>query len=60
MPVRSPPAAVRMHRKESNTVVEDHVERLAVLEGKERLLNAPDVLLVGLALPGKHRDARGS
>lgn len=33
------------------SVVEDHVERLAVLE-HDGLLNTPQVLLLGLALPG--------
>jgi hypothetical protein len=33
-------------------VVEDHVERLAVGEGGEGLLDAPDVLFLSLALPG--------
>lgn len=36
-----------------STVVKNHVELLAVLEGLELLLNAPVVLLLGLALPGK-------
>lgn len=39
-------------------IVEDHVQRLAVWED-DRLLDAPGVLLVGLALPGKHSHARG-
>ena len=33
------------------SVVQDHVEGLAILE-VDGLLNAPDVLLVGLTLPG--------
>merc|ERR1719400_1990483 len=40
-------------------VVEDHVERLAVRE-EDGLLNAPDVFLVSLALPGVHWDSTGS
>jgi len=35
-------------------VIEDQVERLAVPE-HEGLLNAPDILLVGLALPRVYR-----
>lgn len=35
-------------------VVEDQIERLAVPEDQS-LLDAPDVLLVGLALPRVHR-----
>lgn len=35
------------------TVVEDEVELLAILEGKELLLQAPLVLLLGLTLPGE-------
>jgi hypothetical protein len=38
-------------------VVENHVEGFAVGED-ERLLDAPDVLLVGLALPGVDGDPR--
>ena len=41
------------------TVVEDQVEALVVLEGGELLLQAPVVLLLGLALPGEDGDARG-
>jgi hypothetical protein len=39
-------------------VVEDHVERLPVGEN-DRLLDAPHVLLVGLALPRVDGDAAG-
>jgi hypothetical protein len=42
------------------TVVQDHVQLLAILEGVELLLNAPDVLLLGLTLPGEDWDAGGS
>ncbi|KAH6604358.1 hypothetical protein Trco_007804 [Trichoderma cornu-damae] len=40
-------------------VVEDQVQLLAVLEGNELLLEAPVVLLLGLALPGEDGDAGG-
>merc|ERR1711988_400279 len=40
------------------SVVEDHVEGLTIWED-DSLLNAPDVLLVGLSLPGVDRDAAG-
>ena len=43
---------------EVTTVVEDHVEGLAVRED-EGLLNAPDVLLVCLSLPGVDWDTAG-
>ena len=45
------------HGGEVTTVVENHVGLAAVGEGGERLLNAPEVLLLGLALPGEDRDA---
>jgi hypothetical protein len=41
------------------TVVEDQVQALAVLEGGELLLEAPLVLLLGLALPGEDGDTGG-
>jgi hypothetical protein len=41
---------------EVTTVVEDQVQRLAVLEGSKLLLEAPLVLLLGLALPGEDGD----
>jgi hypothetical protein len=44
---------------EVTSVVEDEVEGLAIGEGREGLLNAPDVLLLGLALPGVDRDTGG-
>ena len=37
------------------TIVQDHIQRLAVLE-HQRLLDTPEVLLLGLALPRVHRD----
>jgi hypothetical protein len=45
---------------EVTTIVEDHVEGLAVGEGSETLLNTPDVLLFGLTLPGEDRNTGGS
>ena len=44
---------------EVSSIVEDHVERLTIWE-HQGLLNAPDVLLICLTLPGIHRDAAGS
>ena len=44
---------------EISSVVKDHVQGLAVGED-EGLLDAPDVLLVSLALPGVHWDSTGS
>ena len=41
---------------EVTTIVEDQVEGLVVLEGNKLLLEAPLVLLLGLALPGKDGD----
>jgi hypothetical protein len=38
-------------------IVENQVQALAVLEGGELLLEAPLVLLLGLALPGEDGDA---
>lgn len=40
------------------TVVQDHVQGLAILEN-EGLLNAPNVLLLSLTLPGINRDTSG-
>jgi hypothetical protein len=45
---------------EVTAVVEDQVQALAVLEGSELLLEAPLVLLLGLALPRKDGDTSGS
>jgi len=42
------------------TIIEDKVERLLAREGGEGLLNAPEVLLLGLALPGVDRDTGSS
>ena len=39
-----------------STVIEDHVQGLSTGERSERLLDAPGVLLLGLALPGKDGD----
>ena len=41
-------------RGQITTVIEDQVERLAGWEGVELLLQAPLVLLLGLALPREH------
>jgi len=38
---------------EITTVIEDHVERLAIGESLKRLLDAPVVLFLSLTLPGK-------
>ena len=40
-------------------VVEDDVEALVILEGGQLLLQAPVVLLLGLALPGEDGDTGG-
>jgi hypothetical protein len=44
---------------EVTSVIEDQVEGLAVREGLKGLLNAPKVLLLGLALPGVDGDTGG-
>lgn len=44
---------------EVTTVIENEVELLVVLEGKQLLLKAPLVLLLGLTLPGENGDAAG-
>lgn len=41
------------------TVVEDEVKFLAILEGRQLLLQAPVVLLIGLTLPGEDGDTSG-
>lgn len=46
-------------RGEVTSVVEDEVEGLALGEGGKGLLNAPEVLLLGLALPGVDGDTGG-
>ena len=38
---------------EISSIVEDHVEGLSVGETSNGLLHAPDVLLLGLSLPGE-------
>ena len=45
---------------EITSVVEDHVEGLVAGEGAERLLDAPEVLLLGLALPCEDGDTSRS
>lgn len=40
------------------TIVEDHVESLSVLESSKGLFNAPEVLLLSLALPSIDRNTR--
>jgi len=44
---------------EISSVVEDHVEALSVREALDGLLHAPNVLLLGLSLPGEDGDAGG-
>ena len=41
------------------TIVQDHVKRLVAGESSQSLIDAPKVLLLGLALPGEHRDTGG-
>lgn len=41
---------------EVTSVIEDHVEGLALWEGGEGLVDTPDVLLLGLTLPGVDGD----
>lgn len=41
---------------EVTTIVEDHIEGVPALEGTEGLFNAPEVLLLSLALPSIDRD----
>lgn len=43
-----------------STIVQDEVEGLSVLEGLELLLDTPEVLLLGLTLPGKDGDSSSS
>lgn len=45
------------HGGQVTSIVEDHVGLAAVGEGSQALLNAPEVLLLGLSLPGKDGDA---
>jgi hypothetical protein len=42
---------------EVTTVVEDHVQRLAIGETLDGLVNTPEVFLFGLTLPGEDGDA---
>ena len=42
-----------------STIIEDEVELAVILEGKELLLEAPVVLLLGLTLPGEDGDTDG-
>lgn len=44
---------------EITTVIQDEVEGLSILEGKELLLQAPVVLLLSLTLPGENWDTGG-
>ena len=44
---------------EVTTVVENHVQRLATSETLDGLVDTPDVLLLGLTLPGEDGDAGG-
>lgn len=45
---------------EVTTVVKDEIELTSILESVELLLNAPEILLLGLALPSKDRNASSS
>jgi len=45
---------------EITTVVENQVQRLATGEAFDRLINTPEVFLLGLALPGEDGDAGDS
>ena len=47
------------HRGEIATVVENHVQVLAIGESSKGLLDTPEVLFFGLALPGEDGDASG-
>ena len=42
---------------EVTAIIEDHVEGLGVGESIQSLLNAPQILLLGLALPSEDGDA---
>ena len=43
------------------TIIENHVEWLSVFECRESLLDAPEILLFGLAFPRVNRDtSRGN
>jgi hypothetical protein len=45
------------HVGQITAIVEDHVERFAIGESSERLLDTPVILLLGLALPSVNGDA---
>jgi len=45
------------HGGKITTIVENHVWLAAVGESSDGLLNAPEVLLFGLTLPGEDGDA---
>jgi hypothetical protein len=45
------------HGGKVTSIVEDHVGLATVGEGSQALLNAPEVLLLGLALPCEDGDA---
>jgi len=45
------------HGGKITTVVEDHVGGSSIGESVDGLLNAPEVLLLGLSLPGEDGDA---
>lgn len=46
-------------RGEVTTVIEDHVKSLASRESLKGLVDTPEVLLLGLTLPGEDRDTGG-
>jgi hypothetical protein len=48
------------HGSKIAAIVEDQVWVLTIGEGIEGLFYAPDILLLGLTLPGEDRDASGS
>lgn len=45
---------------EITTIVQDHVQALATRESSKGLFNAPGILLLRLALPGKYRNTSSS
>lgn len=45
---------------EITTIVQDHVQALAIGESSKSLFNAPGILLLGLTLPGKDGNTCGS
>lgn len=44
---------------EVTSIIKDHVEGLATCKASKSLLNAPLILFLSLALPGKDGDAGG-